>query len=288
MPLSMLLRDHPVASLQARIDGVAAEPRASAAEVLERHRLDAHDVGEALELERLDGELVGANGVEHTVEGVLLAVVAGVDVAVAAARAEVVVVDLHLVAAWPEPLNEQVGFGVGAEHGGDGGVELALPVDERHAFWCGHGEWVGAHWGCSLVGLVGPADSAPAIVGEQSVEGAELLLVDQPVAVDPGGHRFELGGVEVDRAALGVPGPRHEAGMLEHLDVLGHRLFGDGERFGELVDGRRPAAEAGDDPSPHRVGERHERPVEPIIGGRVDDQRSASRVIKLSFDQLID
>ena len=33
-----------------------------------------------------------------------------------------------------------------------------------------------------------------------------------------------------------------------------------------------PAAEAGDDPPPHRVGEGHERPIEPVVGGRVDDQ----------------
>ena len=107
----------------------------------------------------------GPHGVEHAVEGVLLAVVAGVDVAVAAARAELEVVDLHLVATWSEPLDEQVGFGVGAEHGGDGGVELALEVDERHAFGCGHGEWVGAHRRLLLGGWSGWAGgSAPAIV----------------------------------------------------------------------------------------------------------------------------
>ena len=65
--------DHAVAGLDRRVHGVAAEPRAPAAEVLERHRLDADDVGEALELERLDGELVRPHGVEHAVEGVLLA-----------------------------------------------------------------------------------------------------------------------------------------------------------------------------------------------------------------------
>jgi hypothetical protein len=56
-------------------------------------------------------------------------------------------------------------------------------------------------------------------------------------------------------------------------------LLGDGEWFGELVDRRRTSAEAGDDPPSHRVGERHERSVEPVIGGRIDDQYSMSPLI---------
>ena len=152
MPVSMLLATMPSRDSTAREHRVAADPRAAAAEVLERHRLDADDVGEALELERLDGELVGAHGVEHAVEGVLLAGRVGVEVAVAAAGAEVVALDLHLVAARSEPLLDQVGFGVSPEHRLDGGVELALEVDERHALWGGDGERVGGHRCCSLVG----------------------------------------------------------------------------------------------------------------------------------------
>ena len=51
--------------------------------------------------------------------------------------------------------------------------------------------------------------------------------MDQPVAVDPGGEGFELGGVEVHGPALRVAGPGDQAGLLEHLDVLRHRLLGD-------------------------------------------------------------
>ena len=60
--------DHAVARLEGRVDGVPVEPGASVAEVDERHRLDGHDVGHALELEGLDRELVLAHGVEHAVE----------------------------------------------------------------------------------------------------------------------------------------------------------------------------------------------------------------------------
>ena len=116
------------------------------------------------------------------------------------------------------------------------------------------------------------------VLGEQPRRGrGHLLFVGQAVAVDPGGRALRAAAaVEVHRAALGVARPGDEAGLLEHLDVLGHRLLGDGEWFGELVDRCRAAAEAGDDPPPNRVGERHERPVEPVVGGRVDDDVIAS------------
>ena len=104
-----------------------------------------------------------------------------------------------------------------------------------------------------------------------AIECAELLLVDQPVAVDPLGECFERGGVEVHRATLGVAGARDEAGLLEHLDVLRDRLLGDLERFGELVDRGRPAAQAGDDAATHRVGQRHEGAVEAVVGARIHD-----------------
>src|SRR5688572_17789758 len=61
-------RGHAVARLDRGIHGVDLQPRAAAPEVFERHRLDGDDVGEALELERLDGELVLADGVEGSVE----------------------------------------------------------------------------------------------------------------------------------------------------------------------------------------------------------------------------
>ena len=80
---------------------------------------------------------------------------------------------------------------------------------------------------------------APCDGVEQRVQAPELLLVDQPVLVDPGGERLELGRIEVHRSALGVPASGDQPGLLEHLNVLGHRLFGDLERFGQFVDRRR-------------------------------------------------
>ena len=61
---------------------------------------------------------------------------------------------------------------------------------------------------------------------------------------------------------LGVPRAGHEAGMLEHLDVLGDGLLGDGEGLGELVDSCVAAGEACHDGAAQRIGQGHEGPVE--------------------------
>jgi hypothetical protein len=53
--------------------------------------------------------------------------------------------------------------------------------------------------------------------------------------------------------------------VLEHLDVLGHRLLGDGEGFGEVVDRRVGSGEARDDRPPDRIGQRHEGLVERVV-----------------------
>jgi hypothetical protein len=44
---------------------------------------------------------------------------------------------------------------------------------------------------------------------------------------------LERRGVEMDRSALRVAAPRHQTRLFEHLNVLGHRLFGDGEGLGQ-------------------------------------------------------
>ena len=41
----------------------------------------------------------------------------------------------------------------------------------------------------------------------------------------------------MDRAPLGVPAAGHQPGVLQHLQVLGHRLDGDVVGLGQLVDG---------------------------------------------------
>jgi hypothetical protein len=71
--------------------------------------------------------------VEHPVEAVGVALVVAVHVPPAAAVADVVDVDVHLVLARAEPLLEQVRLGVGPEDELTGGVELAGDIDERHA-----------------------------------------------------------------------------------------------------------------------------------------------------------
>ena len=80
---------------------------------------------------------------------------------------------------------------------------------------------------------------------EQRVQTAELLFVDQPVFVDPGGECLELGRIQVHGSALGVPRPGDQPGLLEHLDVLRDRLLGDLEGIGQLVDRGRAPAESG-------------------------------------------
>ncbi len=82
-PFRLTRRDHAVAGLQGRVDGVDVQSAAPALERLEADRLHAHDVRVPLEFERLDGELVVAHDVEDAVERVGLAS-DGVDVPVAA------------------------------------------------------------------------------------------------------------------------------------------------------------------------------------------------------------
>src|SRR3712207_9375312 len=72
-------------------------------------------VGHALEGEGLHDQLVGPHLVEAAAEAVLLLSLA-VHVAVGAAGAAVVVVDRHLESARAEPLGDQFGVGVRAEH----------------------------------------------------------------------------------------------------------------------------------------------------------------------------
>jgi hypothetical protein len=72
----------------------------------------------------------------------------------------------------------------------------------------------------------------------------------------------------VHRPALGIAGARHQAGVFEHSDVTGDSLGGDRKERGELVDGRRVAAESGDDGSSHRVREGREGQIQTFL---VDD-----------------
>jgi hypothetical protein len=105
---------------------VRPSPQSSKGQLLER---DA--VRLALEGEGLDDELAGAHLVEGPVEAELVAVT-GVDVVIGAAGAAVPGVDSHLVAARPEPLDDEPGVGMRAEDSLGRGVELPDDPDEWH------------------------------------------------------------------------------------------------------------------------------------------------------------
>jgi hypothetical protein len=64
--------------------------------------------------------------------------------------------------------------------------------------------------------------------------------------------------------ALGVPAPGDQACLLEHLNVLGHRLLRDVERLGQFVDRRRTPRQARHDRPTNRIGQRQEGPVESV------------------------
>jgi len=76
---------------------------------------------------------------------------------------------------------------------------------------------------------------------------------------------FERSRVEVDGPPLGVARAGHQAGVLEHLDVLRHGLLGDREGFGELVDGGVAAGEPRDDSPADGIAEGQERAVELVV-----------------------
>jgi hypothetical protein len=138
---------------------VPAEPGPAAVQALEGERLDADDVGVALELEGLYGELVLADDVEDSVERVVDAVLALLDEPVAAAGPEAELLEVQVVAAGADPLTVELRVLVRPEHLLDRVVELAVEVDERQTFWCGDregvGRAVGAHGWCSPDSWVG-------------------------------------------------------------------------------------------------------------------------------------
>jgi hypothetical protein len=105
--------------------------RRPAVVLLERQRIERHVPGRSLELERLDHPVRRRRPVEHAMEAVLVALVVPVDVPPAAAIADVVLVDDHLVLAGTQPLLDQLGVRVRPKDQVARRVELAGDVDER-------------------------------------------------------------------------------------------------------------------------------------------------------------
>jgi hypothetical protein len=96
------------------------------------------------------------------------------------------------------------------------------------------------------------------------VETAVALLGLPPVTLDPLGHQLEDIRLEVHRAALGLPAPADQAGVLQHLQVLGDGLDGHVVGRGELVDRGVADREPRHDVPSGGVGQGREHPGERI------------------------
>jgi hypothetical protein len=90
---------------------------------------------------------------------------------------------------------------------------------------------------------------------------------------------LQRGAAQARGAQLRGAAALDEAGVLEHAQVLGHRLHADRERSRELVDGRLAVGEAGKDRAPRRIGERGEGRAE-LIGGHYSALRLINRAIE--------
>ena len=97
---------------------------------------------------------------------------------------------------------------------------------------------------------------------QQRVQPAVVAFGVQAVAVDPRGQPLQRGGVQMHGPALRIAGPGDQTRLLQHLNVLGHRLFGDGERSGQLVDRRRSPGQSRHHRAPDGIRECHEGTVQ--------------------------
>src|SRR5437870_2552163 len=93
----------------------------------------------------------------------------------------------------------------------------------------------------------------PARCLQALVEAIEALLPERTVLLEPLGGLTEPGSVQTRRPQLRRAPTCDKSGPLEHLEVLGHRLNGDRERFGELVHRRLAVCEAREDRTTGRV-----------------------------------
>src|SRR4029453_11621068 len=104
--------------------------------------------------------------------------------------------------------------------------------------------------GCSAIrGAILVAAQAP-------VQPVEAGLPKAAVVVQPVGRFLERGAAQARGAQLRGAAALDEAGVLEHAQVLGHRLHADRERSRELVDGRLAVGEAGGERAPRPMGAR--------------------------------
>ena len=90
---------------------------------------------------------------------------------------------------------------------------------------------------------------------QHGVEAREALLGLPAVALDPLRHEVEHLGFQVHGSSLRLPGPRHQAGVLEHLEVLGDGLQAHVVGRGQVVDRVVALGEAGHHVPTGRVGQ---------------------------------
>src|SRR5215204_325766 len=90
----------------------------------------------------------------------------------------------------------------------------------------------------------------------ETIEGA---LPEAAIAGEPVGGRLEGVALQPRRSQLRAAPPCDQAGALEHLQMLGDRLHGDGERLRQLVHGRLALREPRQDGAPRRIGQGRER-----------------------------
>ena len=92
------------------------------------------------------------------------------------------------------------------------------------------------------------------ILLEVLVDYVQQAAPEGALAIHPSGRLAERLGLGV---SVGAPVDRagDDAGLLEHLQVLGDRGLGDAEAGRDVPDRRRPGGEALDDAAADRVGE---------------------------------
>ena len=103
-------------------------------------------------------------------------------------------------------------------------------------------------------------------LGQDGVETVVALLGLLPVPLDPLRHQVEDLRLEMARPPLGVLALADQAGVGQHLDVLGHRLDGDVVGIGQLPDGGVAPGEAGHHVAPRRIGESGEDSGQLVLG----------------------
>ena len=101
--------------------------------------------------------------------------------------------------------------------------------------------------------------------GQHGVQPAEALLRLAPVALDPLGHQVEHLGFQVTGPTLRVALLGDQAGVLQHLEVLGDGLDGHVVRCGELADRGVTDRQPSDQVAAGGVGQGGEDPGQLVI-----------------------